>query len=221
MTASHPANPAVTRVLVVGGSYAGLSATINLLDLGNHVNPRFNYPNYKHDADAPRTPIEVTIVDERDGFCETLQDPRPTTGLQTPEPPLTPPDHLIGSPLAFASSSYAPHTWTRFADIPALQSPNVRILHGSVASVDTAAKEARVVDGATKEESVEGYDFLLAATGLRRPFPVQPQALSRKAFLLEAGEHIHSVENAADGVVVIGGGECPFCSVLMGTGSKC
>ena len=72
MTASHPVDPAVTRVLVVGGSYAGLSATVNLLDLGNHANPRFNYPNYKHDADAPRTPIEVTIVDERDGFCTDI-----------------------------------------------------------------------------------------------------------------------------------------------------
>src|SRR5690606_23346080 len=92
-------------------------------------------------------------------------------------------------------------------DIPALQHPNLHIVHGSVSSIDAAAKEARIVDAATKEERVQSYDYLIAATGLRRPFPVQPQAQTRKAFLLEAGEHIHSVENATDGVIVVGGGE--------------
>lgn len=82
----------------------------------------------------------------------------------------------------------------------------MRIVHGSVSAVDTEAKEARIVDVATKEERVQGYDYLIAASGIRRPFPVQPQSQSRKAFLLEAGEHIHSVENATDGVVVVGGG---------------
>ena len=70
------------------------------------------------------------------------------------------------------------------------------------------------MDVATKEERVQSYDYLIAATGLRRPFPVQPQAQSRKAFLLEAGEHIHSVENATDGVVVVGGGMCLFHTSL-------
>ncbi|SPO05618.1 related to pyridine nucleotide-disulphide oxidoreductase AMID-like [Cephalotrichum gorgonifer] len=183
MSSPTPASAAVTKVLVIGGSYAGLSATVNLLDLGNHIKPRFNYPSYKHDPEAPRTPVEITIVDERDGFY-----------------------HLIGSPLAFASDSYAPQSWTRFVDIPALQTPAVRFVQGSVASVDPEAKTASIVNGVTKEVSVEGYDFLLAATGLRRVFPVQPQSLSRKAFLLEAEEHIHAVKNAVDGVVVVGGG---------------
>lgn len=70
MTVNGSAGPAPTRILVVGGSYAGLSATVNLLDLGNHVNARYNYPNYTHDAEAPRTPVEITLVDERDGFCK-------------------------------------------------------------------------------------------------------------------------------------------------------
>jgi NADH dehydrogenase FAD-containing subunit len=83
----------------------------------------------------------------------------------------------------------------------------VRVLQGRVSSVDPAAKEASVVHQATGEVSVVAYDFLLAGTGLRRPFPVQPQALSRKAFLLEAEDQIHAVGNAVDGVVVVGGGE--------------
>lgn len=64
-----PSPAAVTKILVVGGSYAGLSATVNLLDLGNHLRPRMVYPSYKHTIDAPRTPVEITLVDERDGFC--------------------------------------------------------------------------------------------------------------------------------------------------------
>lgn len=55
------------RVLVLGGCYGGLSAALNLVDLaegraarqGNGVIPG-------HDG---KVPIEVTVVDERDGFC--------------------------------------------------------------------------------------------------------------------------------------------------------
>lgn len=61
------AQSAPFRVLVLGGCYGGLSATLNLIDLaegraarqGNGVVPG-------HDG---KVPIEVTVVDERDGFC--------------------------------------------------------------------------------------------------------------------------------------------------------
>lgn len=55
------------RVLVVGGSYAGLAATLNLLDLCNGKAPRFT-PDIEH---TPRpVSIKITLIDERDGFCE-------------------------------------------------------------------------------------------------------------------------------------------------------
>lgn len=55
------------KVLVLGGCYGGLSAALNLVDLsegraarqGNGVVPG-------HDG---KIPIDVTIVDERDGYC--------------------------------------------------------------------------------------------------------------------------------------------------------
>ncbi len=37
-------------------------------------------------------------------------------------------------------------------------------------------------------------------------WPVVPQSLSRKQYLVEAAEHIHAVSNAQHGVVVVGGG---------------
>lgn len=55
------------RILILGGAYGGLAAALNLIDLsegraartGNGVLPG-------HDG---KVPIDVTIVDERDGYC--------------------------------------------------------------------------------------------------------------------------------------------------------
>lgn len=56
------------RVLVIGGSYGGLSAALNLWDLSRGRLPRFNYA-YDGPPPAHRIPIQTTIVDERDGYC--------------------------------------------------------------------------------------------------------------------------------------------------------
>lgn len=70
------------RVLVLGGSYAGLSAALNLYDLCHNRDPRCATKS----ADAPEslplgesTAVDITIVDERDGFCKCpRRDPLPT-----------------------------------------------------------------------------------------------------------------------------------------------
>jgi hypothetical protein len=57
------------RVLILGGSYAGLAAVTNLLDLSEGRLPRFN-PTLEREVDfSYKTPVEITIVDERDGYC--------------------------------------------------------------------------------------------------------------------------------------------------------
>jgi hypothetical protein len=61
------------RVLVIGGSYGGLSAALNLWDLSRGRLPRFNYA-YDGPAPAHRIPIQTTIVDERDGYCTHLDE---------------------------------------------------------------------------------------------------------------------------------------------------
>lgn len=57
------------RVLVIGGSYGGLSAALALIDLSQGRLTRFNYND---DAKAPthRIPIQITVVDKRDGYCK-------------------------------------------------------------------------------------------------------------------------------------------------------
>lgn len=58
------------RVLVAGGSYAGLAAALNLLDLCEGRLPRFNPGLERSPSLKYRVPIEVIIVDERDGYCK-------------------------------------------------------------------------------------------------------------------------------------------------------
>ncbi|KAI0199732.1 FAD/NAD(P)-binding domain-containing protein [Astrocystis sublimbata] len=157
------------RVLVAGGCYGGLSAAINLLE--------------KCDAlDSPIS-VDVTIVDERDGYY-----------------------HLIGSPLAMASKEYAEKAWVEYKNVKRLQRPNVSFVQGSVTNVDCENKVATISDRKTQKTREESYDFLVAATGLRRAWPVVPQALTREAYLEEVGAHADRVLNSTAPVLVVGGG---------------
>ncbi|KAJ9150414.1 Apoptosis-inducing factor 2 [Pleurostoma richardsiae] len=169
------------KVVVIGGSYAGLSAALNLLDLCEGRNARCSRGaecSFKEPIN-----VDITIVDERDGFY-----------------------HLIGSPLALALESYAEKAWVKFDDVAALQVPNIHVVQGSVTKVDCAAKTATVKESARDEPLQLDYDYLVTASGLRRVWPVVPQSLKRKQYLFEAGDHIHSVSTADKGVVVVGGG---------------
>ncbi|KAL0254449.1 hypothetical protein SLS55_009924 [Diplodia seriata] len=168
------------KVLVVGGSYAGLSASLNLFDLC-HAKP----PRFLPDTPAPtqKIPVDITVVDERDGFL-----------------------HLISTPLAHASTDFAPKAWAKFEDVAALRAPGVRHLHGRVVSVDCAKKSAVVAKAASGEQIEEPYDFLIVGSGLRRAWPVVPQSLDKASYLAEVGAHIQRLKDAREGIVVIGGG---------------
>lgn len=58
------------RVFIAGGSYAGLSVAANLLDLGQGLSPRMFQQPYEHHPNLPRVNWDITIADERDGFCK-------------------------------------------------------------------------------------------------------------------------------------------------------
>lgn len=196
---SIPAAAPQIKVLIVGGCYAGISTAVNLLDLANGFSPRLAWEPYIHHPDLPSIDLQITLVDERDGYCKSLKPLTSSTSINTL-------DHLIGSPLAFADAEYAKKAWVKFQDVKALQVPNVNVLHGSVSSVDCEAKTATVINNTTKEVTTHEYDYLVTASGLRRVWPVVPQSLTRKQYLLEAEEQIHAVHNARHGVVVVGGG---------------
>ncbi|KAK9422938.1 hypothetical protein SUNI508_04605 [Seiridium unicorne] len=133
------------------------------------------------DIASPPIPVLITIVDERDGFY-----------------------HVISTPLALADKTYAEKAWVKFRDIKILQRPDVRFIHGSVKAVNCDAKSARIAVG--EKEVVEGYDYFIGAAGLRRVWPVVPQALTRDAYLEEACKHIDSIAGSKHPILVIGGG---------------
>lgn len=116
-------------------------------------------------------------------------------------------DHLIGTPLAYVSKEYAKKAWIRFQDIPALQTPCVKIMHASIMQLNCEEKFATVKAIDTKQDIKIPYDYFVAASGLRRTKPSAPVALTRKKYLEDALEHIRLVENAKDGVVVVGAGK--------------
>ncbi|KAI1410576.1 FAD/NAD(P)-binding domain-containing protein [Hypoxylon sp. FL1857] len=165
--ARSEANP--YRVLIAGGCYSGLAVAVNLLE--------------KCDTIESPIPVDITIVDERDGFY-----------------------HVIGSPLALASHSYAEKAWVNYKNIPVLQRPNVRFVHGTVSKIDPESKTATIIEQPNSGERAEAYDYFVAATGLRRVWPVVPQSAKKEDYLKEAGRHIDAVINSIAPVLVVGGG---------------
>ena len=170
-----------TKVLILGGCYAGLSAALNLLDLCEGKLPRF--APAESDDKRVSLSVEITIVDERDGY-----------------------HHIIGSPLAFASQEYARKAWVKFSDIPGLQHSAIKIIQGSVSGVDIMSKTAQIRTSSQDQTESHSYDYLIAATGLRRTWPVVSSKFTRQEYIQQADEHIKSIQQATKKVVVIGGG---------------
>ncbi|KAL2815851.1 hypothetical protein BDW59DRAFT_166585 [Aspergillus cavernicola] len=168
------------RVLVLGGSYAGLAAALNLVDLCHGRRHRFCIDD-NDNGTGKNIPVQVTIVDERDGFY-----------------------HLIGQPLALSSQKFAEAFWTKYTDLAALQTPDIRCLQGRIETLDSSSKTATIAT--TKGAVHESYDYLITCTGLRREYPSAPRSFTREKYLAEAAETLTNIRDASNGVVVIGGG---------------
>lgn len=77
-------DPSPVRVLIAGGAYAGLTAAINLVDLGQGLQPRQAEEPYTHHPDLPTVDFEVTVIDERDGFGKSTRLPTPSQAQTNP-----------------------------------------------------------------------------------------------------------------------------------------
>jgi NADPH-dependent 2,4-dienoyl-CoA reductase/sulfur reductase-like enzyme len=180
------------KVTIVGGSYAGLSVLQNVLRLNNgqpliQALPPGNVPEVPQDARVHRG-IHITLIDERDGFFNT-----------------------IGAPLAHVARPFVNPFWRRFLDIKALRRPDITILHASLKHVDLGERRLTVTEVATRLSRTESYDYLVLATGLKRDFPIVPSALSKDEYLRAAQEHVDTIESAKGGTaVVLGGGKMQF-----------
>jgi len=117
------------------------------------------------------------------------------------------PVHTIGTPLAHTSRAYTPKAWKTFDTIPWLKRPNVHVKRGTVKSVNIDSRIATYTDTATGNDCIEHYDFLVAATGLHRKWPIVPQGLTMEEYLHDALDYVNTIAHAGDHTIaVVGGG---------------
>jgi len=105
------------------------------------------------------------------------------------------------------SAEYSEKAWTNFSDIQALQIPNLSIIQGRASKLQCDEKLLTVVRHGGSDEVLEiSYDFLIAASGLRRAWPTVPQSLRKKQYRSETAAQIRKISDSSHGVVVVGGG---------------
>jgi len=108
--------------------------------------------------------------------------------------------------LALFDQEYANKTWVKYQDIPEMHGSFIKHIQGAVTEVDCVEKIAVIVDGATKTRMVQSYDILVAASGLRRAWPIAPQAKTKEEFRSHIVQYTSSFGDASLGVVIVGGG---------------
>lgn len=57
------------RVLIVGCAYGGISAVLNLLDYSQGKARQSVYPGPDFKGVWSKRGVEITVIDERDGYC--------------------------------------------------------------------------------------------------------------------------------------------------------
>ncbi|RJE18144.1 Pyridine nucleotide-disulfide oxidoreductase [Aspergillus sclerotialis] len=149
------------HILIVGGAYAGLSTVQNLISILNGKGCLASPIPLSEPKTLPSIKPRITILDERDGFF-----------------------HTMGAPLAHSSSSYASTAWKAFNEIPSLGDNGISVLRGRASSLNPADKVLRFKESASGSEREVEYDYLVAATGLKREWPVVLGSLTRRDICL-------------------------------------
>ncbi|KAJ5893858.1 hypothetical protein N7495_005549 [Penicillium taxi] len=173
------------RVVIVGGSYAGLSAALTLIALkeGREM-PFASHGNYAHLKHAPQVRnLNITILDQRDGFF-----------------------HTVGAPLAHISPTHANSMWKQYTGFKEFMRPDLRFLQGTATSINPTT-QTLTYDDVHGMSQYQPYDYLLVSTGMQRKWPVTPKANSLLSYLKDASDYADSIKVAGKlGVVIIGGG---------------
>ncbi|KAI9732775.1 MAG: hypothetical protein M1834_003713 [Cirrosporium novae-zelandiae] len=117
----------------------------------------------------------------------------------------------MGAPLAHTTKVAVERSWKLFHEIPALKRPEVKILNGKARSVDFENKMLTFTSNPALEneqgnEVKVHYDYLVAATGLRRQWPIAPQAKDKDSYMKDAIRQIEKLERVEGNIVVVGGG---------------
>ncbi|KAE8343167.1 hypothetical protein BDV24DRAFT_149791 [Aspergillus arachidicola] len=184
---NHPLYAAVRKpkIVIVGCSYAGMSATLTLTALkGGLPIPFASYGDYSHLQNVPSVQdFDITAVDERDGFF-----------------------HSVGAPLAHISPAKTSMMWKVYKGFSELSRPDIGFVQGTVTSIDPTSQVMRYQDLEGRSQHLE-YDYILISSGLRRPWPIVPRSRHFGSYLSDASTFIEKIVKAEKlGVVVVGGG---------------
>lgn len=131
--------------------------------------------------------------------------------------------HTMGSPLALTTPGYAERAWRGYADCSSLERAGVEFIHGQVSSVDVLDKVVKYQTlTSSPTESVVSteihYDYLIAATGLNRAWPIVPFHYTKHTYLKDIEGQRTGLEQVKGAIVIVGGGRqfaCPLSSFLM------
>ncbi|KAJ1709095.1 disulfide oxidoreductase [Aspergillus flavus] len=183
---NHPPYAAVRKpkIVIVGCSYAGMSATLTLTALkGGLPIPFASYGDYSHLQNVPSVQdFDITVVNERDGFF-----------------------HSVGAPLTHISPAETSVMWKVYKGFSELSRPVIDFVQGTVISIDPTRQVMRYQDLEGRSQHLK-YDYILISSGLRRPWPIVPRSRHFRSYLSDASTFIEKIIEAEKlGVVIVGG----------------
>ncbi|RAQ73182.1 disulfide oxidoreductase [Aspergillus flavus] len=173
---NHPPYAAVRKpkIVIVGCSYAGMSATLTLTALkGGLPIPFASYGDYSHLQNVPSVQdFDITVVNERDGFF-----------------------HSVGAPLAHISPAETSVMWKVYKGFSELSRPDIDFVQGTVISIDPTSQLMRYQDLEGRSQHLK-YDYILISSGLRRPWPIVPRSRHFRSYLSDASTFIEKIIEA-------------------------
>lgn len=126
----------------------------------------------------------------------------------------------MGTPLVHVQhNSVIENAWIKYSDIPALKRRNVQILQGRVVEIDPLQKRAfwrGTKSPADEPDRLLQYDYLIAATGLQRDWPILPKSQTKQQYIQDAKSHIMKIKGSRDYPIVVVGGGMYMLSVPYG-----
>ncbi|KAI5965646.1 uncharacterized protein KGF55_001008 [Candida pseudojiufengensis] len=201
-----------TNILVVGGSYAGLS-TIRALQV-NLTNKIKEYIK----AEPLKKKITITLIEPRNGFLNILGIPKCIVDLEfakTQYIPFNKLDHLrFNHIISNNSDTNFDDSWYVSENKEEI-SKNIEInfIHGECTFLDTSiakyklnTNEIDVED--TKIENLMGeveFDYVVMASGRDRNWPTTPKSQTNDIYLEEMSKAYKKISNA-ETISVIGAG---------------
>ncbi|KAJ1643075.1 hypothetical protein LPJ64_005116 [Coemansia asiatica] len=169
------------RIVVAGGNYAGLSAVKALYStlLAPSADTSTDIASLASLAGLER-PVEITLVDRRDGFV-----------------------HFIGMTRGLTEPEYGAKLWTPYAEVAWLQHPSIKIHQASVTKITNTHVHTQTT--ADKTKVILPFDFLVICLGEGRFAPIGTAATSKSQFVEQINKTFGEIQ-AARSVAVVGGG---------------